>query len=168
MKPYKIDQVSVNILEILNDNAKTSHADIARQLAVKEAEVAKAIKRLEKDRIIVRYKSQINWERIKHDEVRALIEVKVTPMRGVGFDAIAEDIYRFPEVNSVYLLSGSYDLLIQVEGPNLREVSLFVSEKLSTIKNIQSTVTHFILKKYKEDGVVMVDRSESKRLPVSL
>jgi len=89
-------------------------------------------------------------------------------MRGVGFDAIAEDIYRFPEVNSVYLLSGSYDLLIQVEGPNLREVSLFVSEKLSTIKNIQSTVTHFILKKYKEDGVVMVDRSESKRLPVSL
>ncbi|HNR87370.1 MAG TPA: Lrp/AsnC family transcriptional regulator [Spirochaetota bacterium] len=168
MKPYKIDQLSVNILEILNDNAKTSHADIARQLAVKEAEVAKAIKRLEKDRIIVRYKSQINWERIKHDEVRALIEVKVTPMRGVGFDAIAEDIYRFPEVNSVYLLSGSYDLLIQVEGPNLREVSLFVSEKLSTIKNIQSTVTHFILKKYKEDGVVMVDRSESKRLPVSL
>jgi len=164
----RLDQLSVNILEILNDNAKTSHADIARQLAVKEAEVAKAIKRLEKDRIIVRYKSQINWERIKHDEVRALIEVKVTPMRGVGFDAIAEDIYRFPEVNSVYLLSGSYDLLIQVEGPNLREVSLFVSEKLSTIKNIQSTVTHFILKKYKEDGVVMVDRSESKRLPVSL
>jgi DNA-binding Lrp family transcriptional regulator len=109
----------------------------------------------------------VNWERVKEHEVRALIEVKVTPMRGVGFDVVAESIYKFPEVSSVYLLSGTYDLLVQVEGPNLKEVSLFVSEKLATIENVQSTVTHFMLKKYKEDGEILVEQPESKRLPIT-
>jgi DNA-binding Lrp family transcriptional regulator len=105
--------------------------------------------------------------RVRNNQVRALIEVKVTPERGVGFDAVAESIYRYPEVSSVFLLSGSYDLLVQVEGPTLQQVSLFVSEKLATIKNVQSTVTHFLLKKYKEDGDILVDQPESKRLPMS-
>ena len=167
MKPYAIDQAGVDILEILSRDSKISPEDIARQMNITVQKVRKYITRLENDRIILRYKTLINWERIKHDEVRALIEVKVTPERGVGFDAIAEHIYRFPEVSSVYLLSGSYDLMVQVEGPNLKEVSLFVSEKLATIKNVQSTVTHFLLKKYKEDGETMVEHQESKRLPIT-
>ncbi|MBP7583156.1 MAG: Lrp/AsnC family transcriptional regulator [Spirochaetes bacterium] len=167
MKPYKLDQTGMDILEILSMDSKISPEDIARQLNLPAERIRKYIAKLEKDRIILRYKTLINWERIKHDEVRALIEVKVTPERGVGFDAIAEHIYRFPEVSSVYLLSGSYDLLVQVEGPNLKDVSLFVSEKLATIKNVQSTVTHFLLKKYKEDGETMVEHQEPKRLPVT-
>ena len=167
MKPYKIDQTGADLLEILSADSKISTEDIARQHNISVDRVKKYISRLEKDRIILKYKTLINWERIKNDEVRALIEVKVTPERGVGFDSIAESIYRFPEVSSVYLLSGSYDLLVQVEGPNLREVSFFVSEKLATIKNVQSTVTHFLLKKYKEDGEPMVEFQEPKRLPIT-
>ena len=167
MKPYKIDALGESMLEILTRDAKISVEDIARQLNVSKQKVQRYIKRLEQDRIILRYKRLINWERIKEYEVRALIEVKVTPMRGVGFDSVAESIYRFPEVSSVYLLSGSYDLLVQVEGPNLKEVSLFVSEKLATLDNVQSTVTHFLLKKYKEDGEIFVEQPGTKRLPVT-
>jgi len=167
MKPYKTDATGEELLAILARDSKLSAADIARQLGITEDAAKKYISRFEKDRIILKYKTFINWERIREHEVRALIEVKVTPERGVGFDAIAENIYRFPEVSSVYLLSGSYDLLVQVEGPSLKELSLFVSEKLATIKNVQSTVTHFLLKKYKEDGEILVEQPESKRLPVS-
>ncbi len=168
MKPYKTDKTGEDILELLSKNSRITADDIARQLGIAEEKVKKYVQKFEKDRIVLRYKTQINWERIKQHEVRALIEVKVIPERGVGFDAIAEHIYRFPEVSSVYLLSGSYDLLVQVEGPSLKEVSLFVSEKLATIKNVQSTVSHFLLKKYKEDGEILVDQPESKRLPLSL
>jgi DNA-binding Lrp family transcriptional regulator len=167
MKPYKIDKTGEDVLEILSKDSKISISDIAKQLKLSEDKVLKYIKKFELDRIILGYKTHINWERIKEHEVRALIEVKVTPERGVGFDSIAENIYRFPEVTSVYLLSGSYDLIVQVEGPSLKEVSLFVSEKLATIKNVQSTVTHFLLKKYKEDGDILVEQHESKRVPVS-
>ncbi|MCX7678383.1 MAG: Lrp/AsnC family transcriptional regulator [Spirochaetes bacterium] len=167
MKPYNIDQIGLEILEILAKNSKASYDDIAKQLNISIDKVKKVISKLEKDRIILKYKTLINWERVKHNEVRALIEVKVIPERGVGFDAIAEHIYRYPEVSSVYLLSGSYDLLVQVEGPTLKDVSLFVSEKLATIKNVQSTVTHFLLKKYKEDGEILVENIEAKRLPVT-
>lgn len=167
MKPYKIDKTGEELLEILAHDAKITIEDIAKQLNITVEAVEKYIRKFEKDRIILNYKTLINWERIKQHEVRALIEVKVTPERGVGFDAIAENIYRFPEVSSVYLLSGSYDLHVHVEGPNLKEVSLFVSEKLATIKNVQSTVTHFLLKKYKEDGEILVEQPESKRLPIS-
>jgi DNA-binding Lrp family transcriptional regulator len=167
MKPYNIDQFGMEILEILARNSKISHEEIAAQVNSSVEKVKKCVAKLEKDKIILKYKTLINWERVKHNEVRALIEVKVTPERGVGFDAIAEHIYRHPEVSAVYLLSGSYDLLVQVEGPSLKEVSLFVSEKLATIKNVQSTVTHFLLKKYKEDGETLVDTVESKRLPIT-
>ncbi len=167
MRPYKTDKNGEAILEILANDAKSSNEDIAKQLNITESTVKKYIKKFEKDKIILRYKTHINWERIKDHEVRALIEVKITPERGRGFDSIAELIYRFPEVSSVYLLSGGYDLLVQIEGPNLKEVALFVSEKLATIKNVQSTQTHFLLKKYKEGGDILIDQSDSKRLPVS-
>ncbi len=167
MKPYRIDENGEQILQILSENGKTSHEDIARQLSMKVAEVTKIIEKLEKDRIILGYRTSINWQRVKNDNVKALIEVKVAPERKVGFDSVAETIYRYPEVTSLFLISGRYDLLVQVDGDNLREVAQFVSEKLSTIKGVQSTATHFLLKKYKEDGVILEDYGESKRLPVT-
>jgi DNA-binding Lrp family transcriptional regulator len=167
MKPYKIDETGEKILNIISKDAKADYDDVAKQVGVPADSVKKYIKKLEADRIILGYHTNVNWQRIRQNEVKALIEVKVIPERKVGFDSVAESIYRFPEVTSVYLLSGGYDLLVQVEGENLREVALFVSEKLATINGVQSTVSHFLLKKYKEDGVVLVDQSESKRLPVS-
>lgn len=167
MVPYRTDKTGEQILEILSGDAKTDIKDIARQVNSTEDEVRNYIKKFEDDRIILGYEAKINWQRIRDSEVKALIEVKVTPERNVGFDSVAEMIYRFPEVSSLYLLSGGYDLLVQIEGENLREVALFVSEKLATIKGVQSTQSHFLLKKYKEDGRILVDQPESKRLPVS-
>lgn len=167
MKPYKTDKTGEDILEILTSDGNTKHEDIAKQLNISVDTVSKYIKKFEKDKIILRYRAHINWERIRQHEVRALIEVKVIPERGVGFDAIAESIYRFPEVTALYLISGGYDLLVQVEGPNLKEVAFFVSEKLATLKNVQSTATHFLLKKYKEDGDILVEQPDSKRLLIS-
>ncbi len=167
MKPYKIDRAGEDILEILHYDATATADDIAKQLNITSQKVQKYIRKFEEDRIILRYKTHINWQRIKQHEVRALIEVKVVPERGVGFDSIAEAVYKFPDVTSVYLLSGGYDLLVQVEGPTLKDVALFVSEKLAVLKNVQSTVTHFLLKKYKEDGDILVEQADSKRLPFS-
>ncbi|MBN1496262.1 MAG: Lrp/AsnC family transcriptional regulator [Spirochaetes bacterium] len=167
MKPYKVDETGEKILEILCGDAKADCEDIARQVNIPVDSVKKYIRKFESDRIILGYHTNINWQRIRLHEVKALIEVKVIPERKVGFDSVAESIYRFPEVTSVYLLSGGYDLLVQVEGENLREVALFVSEKLATINGVQSTVSHFLLKKYKEDGIVLVDQAESKRIPIS-
>ncbi len=167
MKPYKVDETAEQILEILSRDGKASPDDISRQINVPADTVVKHVKKMEADRIILGYHANINWQRIRLNDVKALIEVRVTPERGVGFDHVAGLIYRFPEVSSLTLLSGGYDLLVQVEGENLREVAQFVSEKLATIKGVQSTATHFMLKKYKEDGVILVDQSDSKRLPVS-
>ncbi len=167
MKPYKVDETGEKILDILSGDAKAGHEDVARQVGIPVESVKKYIKKFESDRIILGYHTDINWQRIRLHAVKALIEVKVIPERKVGFDSVAESIYRFPEVTSVYLLSGGYDLLVQVEGESLREVAQFVSEKLATIHGVQSTVSHFLLKKYKEDGVVLVDQSESKRIPIS-
>ncbi|OHD63079.1 MAG: AsnC family transcriptional regulator [Spirochaetes bacterium RBG_13_51_14] len=167
MKPYKVDETGDRILEILHKNAKAEFDEIAKQVNAPIETVKKYIKRFETDRIILGYHTDINWQRVHLHEVKALIEVKVIPERKVGFDSVAEAIFRFPEVTSVYLLSGGYDLLVQVEGENLREVALFVSEKLATIQGVQSTVSHFLLKKYKEDGVILVDQSDSKRLPIT-
>ncbi len=167
MKPYKTDKTGEDILDILAMDGRISHEDIGKQLNIPVSTVTKYVEKFEKDRVILRYRAHINWERIKEHEVRALIEVKVIPQRGSGFDAVAESIYRFSEVTAVYLISGGYDLLVQVEGPNLKEVALFVSEKLATLKNVQSTATHFLLKKYKEGGDILVAQPDSKRLPVS-
>lgn len=167
MKPYKVDENGEQILRILSDNSKISIEDIAKQIAVPVKDVEKYIKDFEDEKIIVGYKAYVNWQRVRQDDVKALIEVKVIPERKVGFDSVAESIYRYPEVASVFLISGSYDLLVQVDGLTLREVAQFVSEKLATVKGVQSTATHFLLKKYKEDGVILVDQAESKRLPVT-
>jgi len=167
MKPYKTDEKMEKILEVLSGNGKAGESDIALQTGLPIDEVAEYIKRLERDKIILGYRTIVNWQRVKSDEVKALIEVKVMPERKVGFDAVAETIYRFPEVTSVFLISGRYDLLVQVDGKNLREVAQFVSEKLATINGVQSTVTHFLLKKYKEDGIILVETADSKRLPVT-
>jgi DNA-binding Lrp family transcriptional regulator len=167
MKPYRIDETGERILEILAKNSKADYDEIAKQVNIEANEVKKYIKKFEADRIILGYHTGINWQRIRLDQVKALIEVKVIPERKVGFDSVAESIFRFPEVSSVSLLSGGYDLLVQVEGDSLREVAQFVAEKLATIQGVQSTVSHFLLKKYKEDGVILVDQFDSKRLPIT-
>lgn len=167
MTPYEVDSTGEALLQILSHDAGADRDDIARQLKVSREEVDRYIETFERDGIILEYGTRINWQRVRQDDVRALIEVKVTPERKVGFDSVAEAIYRFPEVSSVSLMSGGYDLLVQVEGTSLREVALFVSEKLAPIDGIQSTVSHFILKKYKEDGVILVGEQASHRLPIA-
>ena len=157
------------ILEILEKDARTTPEEIARMLKKTVSAVKTAIRRLEKEGIILKYKTVINRELLKDDRrnVRALIEVKIAPQRGYGFDHIAERIYRFSEVVSCYLLSGSYDLLLVVEGRDIQEVSSFVSEKLSTLDNVRGTVTHFLLKKYKEDGDILKRADRDKRIAIS-
>ena len=158
------------ILEILEKNARTSPEDMAKMLNMKPQAVKSAIKRLEKDGVILKYKTIINKEMAKdeHTDVRALIEVKLTPQKNLGFDHLAERIYQFPEVTSCYLMSGTYDLLVVVEGKNIHTVSDFVASKLSPMENVRGTVTHFILKKYKEDGDVLKQPERSKRPAISL
>ena len=157
------------ILEILEKDARTTPEEIARMLKKSVASVKKSVKKLEKDGVIVKYKTVINRELVRDDsrKVRALIEVKISPQRGYGFDHIAERIYRFPEVVSCYLLSGSYDLLLVVEGKDIHTVSSFVSERLATLDNVRGTVTHFLLKKYKEDGDLLKRKERSKRIAIS-
>ncbi len=167
MKNYRIDKTGEAVLDILHLNAKASPADIARQLNISEEDVKKYIDRFEKARIILDYKTFINWERVRQNTVHALIEVKVTPERKVGFDSVAEAIYRFPEVTSLELVSGGYDFLVHVEGDSLQDVARFVSAKLASIKGVQSTVSHFLLKTYKEDGVILTEQPGNKRLPVT-
>jgi DNA-binding Lrp family transcriptional regulator len=155
------------ILEILEQNARATAADIAKMIGSTPAIVEKEIRSFEKKGVIVKYKAVINKDLVEGDEiVRALIEVKVAPQKDLGFDAVAEKIYRFPEVTSCYLLSGGHDLHLIVEGKTLREVANFVSQKLAPLDNVRSTATHFLLKKYKDDGVIM-HKSHSKRLAIS-
>jgi DNA-binding Lrp family transcriptional regulator len=156
------------ILEILETNARVSLEDLEKLTGKKKKEIAKAIKDYEKKGIIVKYKTVINKEKIKNGNgVVALIEVRVTPQKDVGFDAVAELIYKFPEVKSCYLLSGTYDLLLIVEGKDIHTVSSFVSEKLAPLSSIRGTVSHFMLKKYKEDGVILTKKEKSERLAIT-
>lgn len=155
------------ILEILEKDARTTPETIATMTGKKVAEVKRAISEAEKERIILKYKTVINWEKVKEPQVWALIEVKVQPQRGVGFDAVAERIYRFPQARSVYLVSGTYDLSVLVVGKTMQEVAAFVSEKLSTLESVQGTITHFMLKKFKEDGDILEDKGPTQRIPIS-
>lgn len=143
-----------DILEILKSDARYPAAKIATMLNKSESEIKKAVEDMENSGIIVKYTAIVNTEKLETDRVMALIEVKVTPQRNRGFDAIAEDIYCFSEVKDLYLMSGGYDLAVFIEGKNLREVARFVSEKLSVMETVVGTATHFILKKYKTEGVV--------------
>lgn len=149
------------ILTFIEKNSKADLKELAIILGVEEAAVANELAQMEKEGVICGYHTLINWDKTSTDKVTALIEVKVTPQRGQGFDKIAERIYNYPEVRAVYLISGGYDLLVTLEGKSLREVSSFVSDKLSTLDSVLSTATHFILKKYKDHGTVMMQKNTS-------
>jgi DNA-binding Lrp family transcriptional regulator len=157
-----------DILKILENDARTTARQISTMTGIPTSEVNKIIKQAEKERTILKYKTIINWNKVREEQVSALIEVRVTPQRDVGFDAIAERIYRFPQARSVYLLSGTYDLLVLVTGKTMHEVADFVSQKLAPIEGVQGTVTHFMLKRYKEDGEILEGKEEVKRQPVIL
>src|SRR5256712_972643 len=155
------------LLNLLRENAAITPAQLSRMLGQPEAEVAAKIKGYEKDRVILGYRTVLNEEKLGVDLVRAVIEVKITPERGGGFDRLAERIAKYTEVDSCYLMSGGYDLLVVVEGSNLREVATFVSEKLATIQGVISTATHFMLKPYKEQGLLMAREQNDERLAVA-
>lgn len=157
------------LLVLLEENSHQDKQTLASQLNVDEAEVREAIDRLEEQNVIVKYPAMVNWDKVGEDDdhVTAMIDVKVTPKRDVGFDEIARRIYRFPEVKSVYLMSGAYDLSVMIEGKTLKEVAQFVSQKLSALDSVVSTATHFLLKRYKHDGVILEEGDDDQRMVVS-
>ncbi len=155
------------ILRIIDSNAKLSASELAIMLGSTEEEVSTAIAEMEADNTICGYLTLINWEKIEQDYVTALIEVKVTPQRGQGFDTIAERIYKFDEVEAVYLMSGGFDLTVVIKGKSMRDVAGFVSAKLAPMEAILSTATHFVLKKYKEHGIAMESEETDERMLVS-
>jgi DNA-binding Lrp family transcriptional regulator len=156
-----------SLLKLLQENAAAKPAQLARMLNVPEAEVAAKISAYEADKVILGYRAILNEEKVGDDLVRAVIEVKITPERGGGFDRLAERIAKYAEVRSCYLMSGGFDLLVFVEGTDLRQVAGFVSEKLATIQGVVSTATHFMLKVYKEQGMLLNGEKNEDRLAVS-
>ena len=163
-----VDYMKTKILELLEKNAKLSIKEIAKELNASQKEVTAAVAELEADKVICGYSTIINWDKITDQKCNALIEVKVTPQRGTGFDRIADRISRFDEVDSIYLISGGYDFMVIINGKSMKEVSSFVFNKLATIDYIQSTATHFVLKKYKDHGVQLQDKPTDKRTNVVL
>ena len=155
------------LLAFIEKNSRVDFKELAVLLGVEEIDVVNELQKCEEEGIICGYHTLVDWDKVGLDKVSALIEVRVTPQRGEGFDKIAERIYNYPEVNAVYLISGGYDLLVSIEGKSLRDVSLFVSDKLSTLETVISTATHFILKKYKDHGSVLVRGSKDERQLVS-
>jgi DNA-binding Lrp family transcriptional regulator len=155
------------LLKLLHENAALKPAQLAGMLNLTEAEVTAKIKAYEADQVILGYRTILNEEKLGVDTVRAVIEVKITPEREGGFNRLAERIAKYDEVESCYLMSGGYDLLVIVNGTNLRQVASFVSEKLATIQGVISTATHFMLKPYKEQGILMSKERNSERLAVS-
>lgn len=154
------------ILEILEKNSKATAQEIAIMLAKPIEEVEAAVKKYEADNVIVGYNTLINWDKTQKEKVTALIEVKVTPQRGLGFDKIADRIYKYPEVNACYLMSGGFDLTVIIEGRTMKEVALFVSEKLAPLESVLSTSTHFVLKKYKDKGTIFEEKPTDRREPI--
>ncbi len=155
------------LLNLLRESAANTPAEMASLLGWSEAEVRSRIRELESSRRILGYRAVMNEDQIGSDRVRAMIEVKITPERGGGFDKLAERIAKHSEVRSCHLMSGGYDLLVEVEGGNLREVASFVSERLSTLQGVLSTATHFVLRAYKEQGVLMKPEIAEERLSVA-
>lgn len=154
------------ILEAIERNARVDLHDLAAMLGMEEVELANELAAMEKENVICGYHTLINWENTERELVTALIEVKVTPQRGMGFDKIAERIYKYPEVDEVYLMSGAYDFTVIIEGSSMREVATFVAEKLSTMDSVLSTATHFVLKKYKDHGTVLVKEKKDERMRI--
>lgn len=151
------------ILRILEEDARVTPREIAVRLGMDEEDVRRTVCALEEQGAILAYKAKVDWEKAGEEMVSAIIEVHIVPERGTGFDAIAERIYRFPEVSSVFLVSGTYDLHVLVEGRTLREVANFVSERLAPLDRVEGTATHFVLKKYKESGTVMAAHQANHR-----
>ena len=156
------------LLGLLQENARLSCEQMAVMLGKTAEEVRAQIAQYEKDGVIRGYHTLINWDNTSEEKVQALIEVKVTPQRGMGFDKIAERIYQYSEVDSVFLMSGGYDFTVIIEGKTMRQVALFVSEKLSTLDSVLSTATHFVLKKYKVHGTIIAEPAQDERMPISL
>ena len=151
------------LLSIIEKNSRIDLKELAIRLGREEIEIVNELQKLEDERIICGYHTLINWEKTDIEKVTALIEVKVTPQRGQGFDRIASRIYNYPEVRDVYLISGGFDLLVTLEEKSLKDIARFVSEKLSTLDSIISTATHFILKKYKDHGTVIEEHIKDER-----
>jgi len=156
------------ILSVIEKNSRIDIKELAVILGYSEIDVANELKAMEEEGIICGYHTLIDWDKTSIEKVSALIEVKVTPQRGQGFDNIAERIYKYPEVNAVYLISGGFDLLVSLEGKTLKEVSLFVSDKLSTLETVISTSTHFVLKKYKDHGTIIGAQKVDEREKITL
>ena len=154
------------ILQIIEKNSKVGIDEIAIRLGENEIDVANEIKAMEEEGVICGYHTLIDWEKTNIEKVSALIEVTVTPQRGQGFDSIAERIYNYPEVNAVYLISGGYDLLVMLDGKSLKQVASFVSDKLSTLDSVLSTATHFVLRKYKDHGVIFDEKKSDERINI--
>ncbi len=155
------------ILWMLEKNSRIDLRDLAIMLGVEETAVANEIARMEEENIICGYHTMINWENTSQEKIIALIEVRVAPQRGMGFDKLAERIYQYEEVDTVYLMSGGYDFTVILEGKTLREVSQFVSDKLSTLDSVLSTSTHFVLKTYKEHGTILAKKPKDERMLVT-
>ncbi|MCL1632627.1 Lrp/AsnC family transcriptional regulator [Sporolactobacillus sp. CPB3-1] len=164
----KLTATEIEVAEILEKDARLSDDDLAKMVNISTDQVRQIVKKLEEDKVIVRYESLVDWTKVDgHQGVTAMIDVKVTPKRDVGFNDVAERIYRYKEVKSVYLMSGTYDLSVQVEGQSVNDVAHFVSQKLSTIEGVISTTTHFVLKKYKHDGTIYDSDDQDRRIVVS-
>ena len=155
------------ILKYIEKNARIDLHDLAVMLDADEAAVANTIADMEKENVICGYHTLINWDQTSEEKVTALIEVKVTPQRGMGFDAIAERIYNYPQVHAIYLMSGAFDFTVILEGKTMREVAQFVADKLSPMEAVLSTATHFVLKKYKDHGTILVRKTKDERILVT-
>ena len=156
------------ILNYIETNSRIDIHDLAIMMGTDETTIMNELEEMEQSQIICGYHTLINWEKAGIEKVTAMIEVRVTPQRGMGFDKVAERIYNYPEVNSVYLISGGFDFMVTLEGRTLREVSEFVSDKLSPLDSVLSTKTNFILKKYKDHGTIMAEQRKDERELVSL
>ena len=157
------------ILRILDkEQGRVSREKIAQMLGISEEEVSEKIREMEKQNIIVGYKTIVNWDKTDIDLVTALIELRITPQRGEGFDKVAERIYKYPQVRSLFLMSGAYDLAVTISGKSMKDVALFVASKLAPMESIISTATHFVLKKYKEEGIVFEDDEKDTRQVITL
>lgn len=163
----KVIKMREKLLSVIEKNSRIDIKELAVIMGAEEIDIVNELAAMESEGVICGYHTLIDWEKTSIEKVSALIEVRVTPQRGQGFDKIAERIYKYPEVNSVYLISGGYDLLVTLEGKSLKEVSAFVSDKLSTLDTVLSTATHFILKKYKDHGTIMAKKAGSERMLVT-
>lgn len=162
-----MENLQMQLLHLLQEDCRISLEKLAVMTGASLEAVATMIEDMERTGVILRYSPVINWDKTDRERVEAMIEVRVTPQRDEGFDALARRIYRFDEVKSVYLMSGAYDLLLLVEARTLKELAFFVSTKLSTLEHVTGTATHFVLKRYKSDGVIFEGDSDDKRLVVT-